>query len=417
MTTMTDGSTSNRDRRHARRTRGGHTLRASILGGALALLLTSCGVPDHGEVFLSRNEGEQLGCFELANCRKLTDEAETSRYYQAIGAEDANGNPLFNLEQWKEQFGIASSTPIRAVYANKLDLELARNMNCWQPPASQRVVCYVSNYAIQNITTYEFNNAVNDAIEGDIHKSPATVAMVYDPNGIGVNGDKVAFYVFGPTDSDGNQPLARSVALDYEGPKTIPRMCMACHGGRYYEDTEPANKHSVVGASFLPFDVQSFYFSRGYDSRSDPPVPVPPGFDLDNQQEAFRQLNALVLATQPASAIKNLINGLYSGKVNTPGATIPDDAFIPSAWDIDATSRNLYRNVYRKYCRTCHVANPSALSFEEFRWFAPEAIVGPLCQSHIMPQAAVPFWGLWTDGVARSDLKEYLKDVAPNGCQ
>jgi hypothetical protein len=417
MTSMTDGSTPNRDRRNARRTRGGDTLRASILGGALALLLTGCGLPDHGEVFLSRNEGGQLGCFELAHCPKLTDEAETSRYYQAIGAEDADGNPLFNLEQWKQQFGIASSTPIRAVYANKLDLELARNMNCWQPPASQRVVCYVSNYKILSPITFEFNNAVDDAIEGDINKSAATVAMVYDPNGIGVNGDKVAFYVFGPTDADGNQPLARSVALDYEGPKTVPRMCMSCHGGRYYEDTPgaPFNKHSVIGASFLPFDVQSYYFSSGYDYRTD--LPVPPGFDLDSQQEAFRQLNALVLATQPASAIQNLINGLYSNSVNTPGATIPDDTFIPAAWDIDTTSRNLYRNVYRKYCRTCHVANPSALRFDEFRFFAPEVIVGPVCESRIMPHAEIPFRGLWTDGVARSDLKEYLKDVAPNGCQ
>jgi hypothetical protein len=416
MTSMTDGRTSNRHRRNARRKRSGPTLWTAILGGAVALILTSCGVPDHGEIFLSEN-ALGIGCSDRAHCPQLTDEAEASRYYQAIGAEDADGNALFNFEQWKEQFGFASSTPIRAVYANKLDLVLGRNMNCWQPPASQRVACYVSNYAIPRLITYDFNNAVSDAIEGDINKSGATVAMVYDPNGIGVNRDKVAFYVFGPTDGDGNQPLVRSVALDYEGPKTVPRMCMSCHGGRYYEDSPgaPLNKHSVVGTSFLPFDVQSYYFSSGYDYRGDYPVAGPPGFDLDSQQEAFRRLNALVLATEPARAITDLINGLYSGSANTPGATIPDDTFIPSGWDIDTTSRNLYRDVYRKYCRTCHVAN--GRTFDEFRLFTPDVIVGPVCQSRIMPNAAIPFWGLWTDGVARSDLKEYLKDVAPNGCQ
>jgi hypothetical protein len=45
--------------------------------------------------------------------------------------------------------------------------------------------------------------------------------MVFNPNGVGPNGDTVTFYVFG---ADGN--LLNFAALDGEGKKSVPRMCM-----------------------------------------------------------------------------------------------------------------------------------------------------------------------------------------------
>src|SRR5262249_674989 len=245
--------------------------RVFILCTVLALLLTGCTVPKHGKVWFSYTSFDQ-GCENLANCSKLTDESAASQYYQYIGAEDSNGNPNFNLEQWKQQFGYYNATVVHAVYGNKLDLAFGRDMNCWQPPGTSRVVCYVSNYGPPPFVNgedgsgfesgawgaYNLPSAVSDAAEGDIHKSFGTVAMVYDPDGLGPNhSERVGFYAFGKADDDGNSPLIRSVALDGEGPKTVPGMCMSCHSGGDHGGLFHQN-------NFLPFDVQSFYFSPGF---------------------------------------------------------------------------------------------------------------------------------------------------------
>jgi hypothetical protein len=283
----------------------------------------------------------------------------------------------------------------------------------------------------ENVNWPNLARGVLDAAEADIHKSFGTVAMVADPNGIGPDPNTakgIAFYAFGRADADGNQPLIRSVALDGEGPKTVPGMCMTCHSGG---DHGGGYNHAD---SFLPFDVQSFSFdSTVFDGTG---RYGPSGFDLDNQQEAFRQLNALVMKAS-APAIQNLINGLYAGNVNTPGASVPDDGYIPAGWDIDKASRNLYRHVYRPYCRTCHVAQRYDLnldwdlSFQRFSDFDHnhERMLSALCGTHAMPNAEVPygafiagdintpkFSGLWTNGVAQSDLHNYFLANGMGSC-
>lgn len=427
MTSMTGGVNPNLNLPETLRSRRMNMPRAIIRWAVLAVLavfLAGCGsVPNHEKVWFSYTRFDQ-GCDNMANCSKLTDESAASQYYQSIGAEDANGNPNFNLEQWKQLYGYDSATAVRAVYGNKLDLQFGRDMNCWQPQGTERVVCYVSNYGpAPFLQGHEQNGwprlaqGVFDASVGDIHRSFGTVAMVYDPNA------GITFYAFGAPDADGNSLLIRSVALDGEGPKTVPGMCQSCHsggdhGGQFHQD------------NFLPFDVQSFSFeSSGADTYGDPFGPS--GFDLDNQQEAFRKLNALVLKTRPTPAIRNLINGLYSGNVNTPGVTVPDDTYIPAGWDVDKQSRNLYRNVYRKYCRMCHAAqqgylvgnNFISLAFESFEDFKTKCVmVGDTVYGHAMPNSEVPygayvhtetgesypkFSSFWTDDVAQSDLSEF----------
>src|SRR5262245_19841964 len=98
---------------------GRNRQRISVLGALLGLLSTACSVPNHEKVWLSYTIFDQ-GCDSLANCPTLTDESAASDYYKYIGAEDANGNPNFNLEQWKQLFGYADATVVRAVYGNKL---------------------------------------------------------------------------------------------------------------------------------------------------------------------------------------------------------------------------------------------------------------------------------------------------------
>jgi len=112
---------------------------------------------------------------------------------------------------------------------------------------------------------------------------------------------QVRFYVY-----DEQENLSSTAALDREGPKSVPQMCMACHGGTY----SPAT-HAAFGASFLPFDVFSFKYSEK------------PGLRLDDQQEKFRQLNLLVKNTNPNSLnmnqpIHHLIDDFYNNQVTCP---------------------------------------------------------------------------------------------------
>src|SRR5262249_22445110 len=75
---------------------------------------------------------------------------------------------------------------------------------------------------------------------------------------IQIRRQQVRFYVYAPSASNPNEEdLALAAALDREGFKSVPQMCMACHGGDY--DTQT---HEAQGASFLPFDVFSFLYSQ-----------------------------------------------------------------------------------------------------------------------------------------------------------
>lgn len=383
---------------------------------SLSVLLAGCTTaPDHTDAWLSIKYSPGCGTANQNDprfCTGLADTGEADSYYHAIGADMLIAPPNgTQFDAWLAQNPFPAGGISRALYANKGDLQIGRDMNCWQ--TGQNVACYVTNYGVPPFDFQaqaqaggwpDLEGAVDDAIA---RNSPfATVAMVYNPNGTGVNKDKVVFYVF-----DGAGVLTNQAALDGEGFKTVPRMCMACHGGTYDKGT-----HSATGINFLPFDVQFFYYSQNHKE-----------FGIDEQQEAFRQLNSLVLATQPIQGIVAFVNGIYNNNVNVAHTAVPDDTYIPADWVTgDPNSQKIYKGVFRKYCRMCHVAS-AVLPFAKYSDFQANAgqisslvcgkLPGPF--SHDMPHAEVPFGGLagsnnnsygfWMDGTAVSDLQKFLK--------
>jgi hypothetical protein len=230
------------------------------------------------------------------DCPELTDQVEERAYYCSIGvtggsAADgidpvncaAGQPPTLTFASWKAANGFpaAGSVDARAIYGNLGDLQIGRDMNCVD--AAGNIACYVTNYGPQPFVNGavnplwigpngEFPNlpqAIEDAIAG--HAPFATVAMVYKRSAAG-SANAVTFYVF-----DGDGDLFLSPALDGEGGKTNPRMCMACHGGSYDSAT-----HSVAGAQFLPFDA--YFFQHSSQA----------GYTLQDQEEGYRKLNELV---------------------------------------------------------------------------------------------------------------------------
>jgi hypothetical protein len=188
---------------------------------------------------------------------------------------------------------------------------------------------------------------------------------------------QVRFYVF-----DEQENLIPTAALDREGPKSVPQMCMACHGGDYSPTT-----HAALGASFLPFDVFSFKYSEK------------PGLRLKDQQEKFRKLNLLVKNTNPNpnnmnQPIHHLIDDFYNNHVDVPNTeALPPKT--PPSW---GKHEALYRGFYAPYCRTCHSALAPGFDFySDFTQFSDPkrdpTVAADVCNGK-MPDAQVPYTAL-----------------------
>lgn len=318
----------------------------------------------------------------------LSDNTEATEYYTTLGAPAT-------LSQWKTTYGFTDSNDIDAIYYNAGDLGFGREMHCRKSGAD--AACYVVNHGLGPAGPAQ--PAVADAIANQ--NNLGTVAMVYHNTQNGSPND-ITFYIYAPSGV-----LTTGVSLDGEGDKFLPNMCLACHGGTY----NPTS-NATSDANFLPFDVESFRYSPQ------------PGYTLADQQEAFRQLNALVRDTNPTPSIVELIDGWYAatGGVGTPGST-PDNNFVPVTYTSSLTNTNLYNDVFKPNCRACHMARIGFYSFAD-----PANLLGsaefPVFHSFDMPHAELTnhnFWnspapavlaysGDWSYRVTRLD------DPPPDGC-
>ncbi|HXH65695.1 MAG TPA: hypothetical protein VNI81_00745 [Candidatus Limnocylindrales bacterium] len=383
---------------------------------AVVAFLAGCGdVPDHSDAWLSFKYG--FHCGDASHCPGLSDFDETDRYYQTLGIADPHN---YVFEQWLSDNGFVDGAQVvRGAYANLGDLQIGRDMNC--VTTGTKTACYVENKGpVPALFSGDLTDGGGDwpditlalqEVDGTfsaVHPF-ATVAMVYDSAITGPN--QVSFYVFqqacgGDPQVCGRNLLTELARLDGDNNKeavlkSVPRMCMACHGGTY--DT---NSHTATGSSFLPFDVFFFRYS-GKD-----------GFTFDDQAESFRKLNAMVAATKPTAAIQELINGMYPEGVNNANSAALD-GFTPAGWSDNPT---LYHGVVRQYCRMCHIAQPESFAkASDFVGFAHQ-IQHEVCETHDMPHAQVPYGldgkkiGFWHDQIAQHDLGNFLQSQGISSC-
>ena len=304
------------------------------------------------------------------------DGNEAQQYYIAISAPAT-------FDAWKTAYGFSGSNDVEAIYYNAGDLGFGREMHCRKNGSGSNytVACYVVNHGLGAATPVE--PALTAAIANQ--NNLPTVAMVYSRTLDNLAND-VAFYIYDPS---GNR--LDGVALDSEGDKFTPRMCLACHGGTYDSFT-----NSVYNANFLPFDVASFQYSQQA------------GYTLAAQQEKFRQLNALVKDAYPTPQITELIDGWYAGAggVNTPGSTF-DGNFVPSGYVSDP---GLYNNFFKPYCRSCHVAQlgyPLSAPDQLLAWNVANNLNAGYDVFHVfdMPHAELTSHNFWS-----SPAPAYLAD-------
>jgi hypothetical protein len=343
----------------------------------------------------------------------------TQSYWQSVGALDATNNPITtpggrgNFTVWKQTNGITqgaggtnSPGEVEAIYFNNGDLQLGRDMHCLQ--TGSNVACYVTNYGTLQGPSQP---AILDA---ESKSSPvATVAMEYNST---LGSNAVRFYAFDATGALFTNPI-----LDSQGHKFLPQNCMACHGGTYNSTT-----NNVDNASFLAFDIYSFL----YDNTASPFGTTPPGGVPSfgtvkvNQEEPFRQLNAMMVATNPNATntnqpIINLINSWYAGcgGVNTAGCTVTDTYAPPPPSPGWTGHGPLYQTIPRVYCRTCHVAEGTGTTgypdWTQYADFNNPGFIGfvacpPTNPTPSMPHAEVPFKRFWLS--TNPSAPQYLAD-------
>jgi hypothetical protein len=176
--------------------------------------------------------------------------------------------------------------------------------------------------------------------------------------------------------------LLPAVVMDTEGPKRPPHACLSCHGGNY--DTASGR---VQGATLLPLDPALLAFGT-----------TQPGdrtqYERPYQEENIRRINSTVLASGPAPAVADYINGLYPAGVAQAKATSQAN-YVPPGW---ADQSGLYLSIVKPYCASCHWSAPANINFATSANFLQNRalIYSAVCQQKTMPHAEIPFRNFWT---------------------
>ena len=313
-----------------------------------------------------------------------------------------DANPLGSRDtftHWLSANGFTSGEP-QAVYFNNGDLKFGRNMHC-RVTATGTTACYVSNYG-----TVGEDDSITALPEARAAGTPvATVTMEYDPTA--TNGENVQFWAYEFATNPNGDYLAHP-ALDGQGGKPIPDICLACHGGQY------TGTGKAQYAIFLPFDLDSFL----YDTAGNPNAGFP---NSAAAQVQFRLLNNIVLNTHPDNLtgdtndpVTNLMNLWYPTGVGNPGAQFVFNHAIAANQGGFPAHGPLYDNVVKPACRTCHLAQGSSLDWTSFTQMSTGPFSGsikthvcgggtPLAHQTVnfsMPHGEVPFKYFWQNSLS-----------------
>lgn len=212
------------------------------------------------------------------------------------------------------------------------------------------------------------------------------VNMEYSP---GPLGDRITkFYIY-----DGKTGARKNYTFFDPGPDPenlyLPNGCASCHGGGG-DFTAHGGK---TGGGWLAFDFRVFEY--------------PPNSNGRELNEAnVKKLNRGVLMTNPPSAVKNLIYGLYGGKDLPRSTQVPD--YMPADWTAELKLRNLGDNDNLRYlwkdvvvhdCLGCHTQSESEVLNVNY-W---KSNVGELreqvLKKRIMPNSPFANVRFWDDSV------------------
>ena len=335
-------------------------------------------------------------------------------YYNAINAPP-------NFAAWLAQagfnpkapsgVGINNVTSVQTQYFNHNDLGFGRRMTM-RKAANGNVYSFVTNFKALD-PCKDGRDAADAAVANKVIGQ--TVAMSFEPLNTPAQagdppGKMTKFYVYDTSSANklnlSNALLLPAVALDVNGPKQVPNLCITCHGGQTINNTGVITKEEaslrfdpaipVSGSHFREFDLASFRYPTSVLTNTATHVPTSVAV-----LKKFRLLNTFTNLTNPSPAIAELIAG-WKGTGSTFNAN-----FTPPGWLVaggaPAVAKGLYKDVVAKACRTCHVAigGSSSIDWHVYSGFRGHrsTIFNIVCPSNLptpMPQAQVTSHNFWT---------------------
>jgi hypothetical protein len=379
-------------------TYGGTILLEEVPGVALAGNIVNTGPPippgqtlwppepyETCKLVILREANEPTATAFLA-FKGVGDLAQAEGYYKAVDPNDER----LTLGAWWTKNGFVfdpngiPTNAVRTSYLNFNDLGSGRDMYFKQNPDGT-AAAYVTNYGPFNQDHGNADLAANRNTPG------ATVSMEYGPvEGQGTTRI-VKFLVFAGNGGGANASRQPGADLDGFGIKFVPNLCLNCHGGAYSpaNATAPTFAEVNMGASFRELDIATFKFPGG---RADVNA---------TEKTAFKQQNLIVkglpgeaISIQP---IKDVISGWYPGASDEQ-----DNSFTPAGW-AGAPQQNLYHDVVKRSCRTCHVAQDADLSNSGIGWITYDQLrlrrgslkYYVLCDGRFMPHAVITYRNFW----------------------
>jgi hypothetical protein len=301
--------------------------------------------------------------------------------------------------------------PAHASYLNYNDLGFGRDMWIRKTDATH-VYAYVVNYTkTDHKPDQNPLNAVYAQTEDPAHVY-GTVAM--EATDFGGMTKVVKFWVYGGNQS--TSKLQDNADLDGFGPKFVPQLCQACHGGKPLASPSSNTDYALrtaagaVGAVLREFDLATFVYPGAPTWTVGDPVPIPPAGLGDyaslssTDKTQYFNLNQLVIASGTQPAMQDLINGF------NPSALTFNPAWVPSGsgWDDASTKQTFYSNVVAKSCRTCHISfDPTSVPFNTLNWQIYSQFTGrhstinfAVCgSSKYMPHALMTYRNFWLEGM------------------
>lgn len=388
-------------------------------------------------------------------------------YYLAVDPQ----NERLTLNQWllrncfttnvQNQYG----SDAHAVYVNNFDLGFGRDMylkrgdSCSNNELVDGDIAYV-------VINYPTLLAAAKRIDPIIAVAMEYTAHPQDP----LQERYAKFFVFAPDDA-GDMIRVTSANFDGRGERFVPGVCSSCHGGRPVAVDALATEYpdfGKIGATFMPFDVDSFLFTGPPgDAQKDPALPPPDQpflSDIDRniletytrsaQEGEFRALNAAALSTyNPAdqfAPVRNLVHGWYGNSPMDPTSNDLTGDFmsdtVPPGWTDDTavdaagmpvipvagvpSPSEVYLNVVAQHCRGCHTQQQTEDSmsgaigqrhptFDSYEDFISSAVLTEerVYREGQMPLARLTMDRFWVDfdgGNSASDvLAAHLDEYEP----
>lgn len=408
------------------------------------LLAAGCGGGSPGDVIASNPTPpppaatltEPNSFLVFPNPQKQSDgtlQTTAHEYAEAYYRDIDPNNERDTLEKFKAKNGFDSGTGTQAtvVFGDIRDLGFGRRMTVRQN-LDGTVAVFVENYAVSLAASYAFSEAnLEAAVVRDRRWNPYTNAIEFSP---GPNGGVPFAKFYNYSGSTGERQL--EVSLDGRGLKSMPGICISCHGGRGDALTPPdasGKRHFPIvanGASQARGDVQAHLHPLEPDTFA---FSTMPGFTRADQEAAIKTVNRMVLCTYPKAAgdgapedacrrmaessewqgtAAAFLKAAYGG-TGLPNATFQDN-YVPESWLRNGQS-TLYRTVVATSCRACHVmrgvtgnSDIDFTSYEKFQGMADRIKAHAIDRGN-MPLVKLIFDRFWGTTTANT-LATFLQD-------